>query len=259
MVTLMHQCRTTRSAGADYDVHLHIGGLGTAARCAHLAPGSQTWQCIVGPRWPCLPGRLWHFACPENPTGLHSHHQRFRNSSLLVCRCLPRSAQLQCVLSMSCCHVCPAVSWTSCKALYVCLLYRLVMLVALHSLFLSTCTVHNLHLMVLLLSVYALPTCLCALKQGSRAGDADRGPRGSHTDIWGFATCVLHLATGQLPYKSLTHNQTLSALLKSRMPEVPSSLPAWLQQALKHCLSFDAAARPTVAHLRQVGAINIPS
>ena len=81
--------------------------------------------------------------------------------------------------------------------------------------------------------------------------DADRGPRGSHTDVWGFATCALHLATGQLPYKGLTHNQTLSALLKSRAPEVPSSLP------VKQCLSFDAAARPTVAHLRQVGAINM--
>ena len=56
--------------------------------------------------------------------------------------------------------------------------------------------------------------------------------------------------------EGLTHNQTLTALLKSRPPEVPSSLPAWLQQALGLCLTFDAAARPTVAHLRQVGALN---
>ena len=82
---------------------------------------------------------------------------------------------------------------------------------------------------------------VCANRAPEQA-DADRGPRGTHTDVWGFATCLLHLATGQLPYKGLTHNQTLSALLKTRAPEVPSSLPGWLQQTLKQCLSFDAAA-----------------
>ena len=86
--------------------------------------------------------------------------------------------------------------------------------------------------------------------------DADCGLRGTHTDVWGFATCVLHLATGQLPYKGLSRNQTFMAILKSRAPDVPSSLPAWLQHTLRQCLSFDAAARPTVAHLRQVGAIH---
>lgn len=30
--------------------------------------------------------------------------------------------------------------------------------------------------------------------------DAKFGVRGPHTDIWGFAACVLHLATGQQPY-----------------------------------------------------------
>lgn len=106
--------------------------------------------------------------------------------------------------------------------------------------------------------VYASPIFVCAGRAPKQA-DADCGPRGIHTDVWGFASCVLHLATGQLPYKGLSHNQTLSALLKSRAPEVPSSLRAWLQHALKQSLSFDAAARPTVAHLRQVGVILVPS
>ena len=104
--------------------------------------------------------------------------------------------------------------------------------------------------------VYASPIFVCAGRALKQA-DADRGPRGTHTDVWGFASCLLHLATGQLPYKGLSHNQTLSALLKSRAPEVPSSLPAWLQHALKQSLSFDAAARPTVAHLRQVGVVHL--
>ena len=99
--------------------------------------------------------------------------------------------------------------------------------------------------------------CVRASRAPEQA-DAEHGLRGTHTDVWGFATCVLHLATGQLPYKGLTRNQTFMALLKSCAPEVPSSLPAWLQQALKQCLSFDAAAHPTVAHLRQVGAKTSP-
>ena len=83
--------------------------------------------------------------------------------------------------------------------------------------------------------------------------DADFALRGSHTDVWGFGTCILHLATGQLPYQGLTQLQMVSAVLKRRLPDVPASLPEWLQQALKDCLSFDTAARPSVAWLHQVG------
>ena len=68
------------------------------------------------------------------------------------------------------------------------------------------------------------------------------GLRGSHTDVWGFATTVLHLATGHLPYQGLTHWQIMSAMSQGRLPEVPSSLPEWLQEALTSCLSFDTAA-----------------
>ena len=86
--------------------------------------------------------------------------------------------------------------------------------------------------------------------QGSRAG----GVKGSHTDMWGFAACVLHLATGQQPYLGLTFVQTVTAMLKKTPPEVPNSLPSWLQQALQQCLSFDPAARPSASQLQQVGA-----
>ena len=44
----------------------------------------------------------------------------------------------------------------------------------------------------------------------------------------------------------------VSAMLKRRAPEVPASLPAWLQQVLQQCLSFDIPARPSVASLHQV-------
>ena len=78
------------------------------------------------------------------------------------------------------------------------------------------------------------------------------GLRGSHTDVWGFATTVLHLATGHLPYPGLTHWQIMFAMSNRHLPEVPSSLPEWLQEALRSCLSFDTAARTSVSQLLQV-------
>ena len=82
--------------------------------------------------------------------------------------------------------------------------------------------------------------------------DAELGTRGTHTDVWGFATTILHLATGQLPYNGLNAPQMLTAMIKGRPPAVPSTLPAWLQELLKQCLVFDAAARPSVQLLLQV-------
>ena len=87
--------------------------------------------------------------------------------------------------------------------------------------------------------------------------DAEFGLRGTHTDVWGFATCILHLATGQLPYQGLTQMQMVSAMFKRRLPDVPTTLPAWLQLALKQCLNFDPAARTSVAQLLQVGLIRL--
>ena len=82
--------------------------------------------------------------------------------------------------------------------------------------------------------------------------DAEFGPRGTHTDVWGFASTVIHLATGQLPYSGLTPLQILGAMLRRRPPAVATTLPAWLQQTLQQCLSFDAAARPSLLQLLQV-------
>ena len=78
------------------------------------------------------------------------------------------------------------------------------------------------------------------------------GPRGSHSDAWGFGTTILHLATGVLPYNGLSLTQMLTAMIRERPPAVPDTLPSWLQQLLKQCFSFDSAARPTVAHLLEV-------
>ena len=82
--------------------------------------------------------------------------------------------------------------------------------------------------------------------------DAEFGPRGTHTDVWGFASTVIHLATGQLPYSGLTPLQILGAMLRRRPPAVADTLPAWLQQNLQQCLSFDVAARPSLLQLLQV-------
>lgn len=87
---------------------------------------------------------------------------------------------------------------------------------------------------------------------GSRANNAKFGSPGIHTDVWGFATTILHMATGQLPYRVHTPHQTLMAMIRQRPPSVPETLSWWLQQLLRQCLTFDADARPTVAQLPQV-------
>ena len=61
--------------------------------------------------------------------------------------------------------------------------------------------------------------------------DAEFGDKGTHTDVWGFASSMLHLATGQLPYAGLTQVQMLTAMVKQRPPAVPDTLPAWLGQS----------------------------
>ena len=91
----------------------------------------------------------------------------------------------------------------------------------------------------------------CACRAPEQA-DADFGPRGAHTDVWGFAACVLRMANGEEPYKGLTLLQMVSAFFKKRPPCVPSTVPAWLQQLLTQCFNFDAAARPSITDLLQV-------
>ena len=100
---------------------------------------------------------------------------------------------------------------------------------------------------------------LCASRAPEQmAFDGLFGLPGSHTDVWGFATTVLHLATGHLPYQGLTHLHIMYAMFNRRLPpQVPSSLPGWLQKALTSCLSFDTAARPSVLQLYQVRCVRI--
>lgn len=82
--------------------------------------------------------------------------------------------------------------------------------------------------------------------------DVELGTQGKHTDIWGLAACVLHLVTGLPPYHDLTMMQTVSAMMRERMPHVPETLPEWLQLLLKQCFSFDAQERPTANQLLEV-------
>ena len=96
-----------------------------------------------------------------------------------------------------------------------------------------------------------VPHGKCACRAPEQV-DAEFGCLGTHTDVWGFATCILHLATGQLPYQDLSQIQMVSAMLKGRAPEVSSDLPDWLQHILKHALTFDPAARPCAATLHKV-------
>ena len=82
--------------------------------------------------------------------------------------------------------------------------------------------------------------------------DAEFGARGPHTDVWGFGTTLLHLATGQQPYKDLTLVQMVTAMTKARPPAVPDTLPAWLLHVLLQCFNFDVTKRPPVQQLLQV-------
>ena len=94
-------------------------------------------------------------------------------------------------------------------------------------------------------------TCGVSCRAPEQA-DVDFGFRGSHTDVWGFATTMLHLATGQLPYNGLSQFQIMTAMIKKKPPSVSKDLPGWLQHLLKRCLSFDLAERPSVAQVLQV-------
>ena len=91
-----------------------------------------------------------------------------------------------------------------------------------------------------------------AYRAPEQTDEEEFGRRGSHTDAWGFAATVLHLVTGQVPYSSFTPMQIMGAMTKRRPPAVPDTLPPWLQNILRQCLSFDAAARPSVLQLLQV-------
>ena len=104
------------------------------------------------------------------------------------------------------------------------------------------------------LSPFALLSVLCFQTTLFCSGQTGEGfgPRGSYTDVWGFATTILHMATGQVPYSGLTLHQMLTAMIRQRPPVVPDSLPGWLQQVLSQCLSFNTAARPSVQQLLQV-------
>lgn len=82
--------------------------------------------------------------------------------------------------------------------------------------------------------------------------DAEFGVRGPHSDVWGFAATMLHLTTGEQPYKGLTAVQLLTAMIKGRPPSVPDALPPWLQPLLQQCFSFDVTKRPPVLQLLQV-------
>lgn len=84
--------------------------------------------------------------------------------------------------------------------------------------------------------------------------DAEFGTRGTHTDVWGFAATVLHLASGQLPYNGLSPYQIMGAMMRQRSPAITDALPPWLQQILLQCFSFDVAARPSMLQLLQASS-----
>jgi len=87
--------------------------------------------------------------------------------------------------------------------------------------------------------------------------DAEFGARGPHTDVWGFGTTLLHLATGQQPYKDLTLVQMVTAMTKARPPAVPNTLPACLHLILQQCFTFDVTKRPSVQQLLQVKPLSV--
>ena len=78
--------------------------------------------------------------------------------------------------------------------------------------------------------------------------DAAFGSQDFPSGVWAFGSCMLHMVTGQLSFEGPSHMQLMSAMFK-RLPDVPSSLPTWLQQTLKQCLHFDTKARPTIDSL----------
>lgn len=84
----------------------------------------------------------------------------------------------------------------------------------------------------------------CCGCRAPEQADADFGSRVTQTDVSGFAACILHVASGDIPYKQLSMMQMISA------PEATGR--AKLRQLLTQCLDFDPAARASAMHILEV-------
>ena len=64
-------------------------------------------------------------------------------------------------------------------------------------------------------------------------------------DVWSFGVVAWELASGERPYRGLTHGQVLHQVAQGRALAPPASAPPALAAFLRRCLAADPAERPT--------------
>ncbi|KAF6250880.1 kinase-like domain-containing protein [Scenedesmus sp. NREL 46B-D3] len=71
-------------------------------------------------------------------------------------------------------------------------------------------------------------------------------------DLWAWACCMIHMATGVVPFARLMPQQIMMQVgVRHTAPPVPPSLPGPLQQLMQHCLTVSPAQRPTAKQALQ--------
>jgi Tol biopolymer transport system component len=84
-------------------------------------------------------------------------------------------------------------------------------------------------------------------------------PADARSDLFGLGVVLYEIATGQRAFSRPTTIETLNAILKEDVPDLPEALPAGLRQIIEHCLEKEPARRfqsaPDVAFaLRSFGS-----
>jgi Tol biopolymer transport system component len=68
-------------------------------------------------------------------------------------------------------------------------------------------------------------------------------PADSRSDLFGLGVVLYEMATGQRAFNGPTTIETLNAILKDDVPDLPETLPAGLRQIIQHCLEKEPARR----------------
>ena len=80
-----------------------------------------------------------------------------------------------------------------------------------------------------------------------------RGPVVAETDSWGFGCCIVEMLTGLPPWYGRSAEEVRKLVVeKQERPEIPSGLPAAMDDVLSGCFEYDLRDRPSMGDILQV-------